>query len=59
MMPSLEVKNLRTQFKIDGGIVKAVDDVSYYINEKEIVGIAGGHSAPGRSSFRAHQEMQK
>ena len=37
MVPILEVKNLRTQYKTESGLVKAVDGVSYYINEQEIV----------------------
>lgn len=44
----LEVKNLKTQFNTDAGIVKAVDDVSYHINEREIVGIVG-ESGCGKS----------
>jgi oligopeptide/dipeptide ABC transporter ATP-binding protein len=37
----LEVKNLKTQFKTESGTVRAVNDVSYYIDEQEIVGIVG------------------
>ena len=44
----LEVKNLKTQFKTEGGLVKAVDDVSYYIDEQEIVGVVG-ESGCGKS----------
>jgi oligopeptide/dipeptide ABC transporter ATP-binding protein len=44
----LEVKHLRTQFKTDDGLVKAVDDVSFTIAEKEIVGIVG-ESGCGKS----------
>ena len=44
----LEVKNLRTQFKIDDGLVRAVDDVSFTIHEKEIVGVVG-ESGCGKS----------
>ena len=32
----LEVKNLKTQFNVEAGLVKSVDGVSYYINEQEI-----------------------
>ena len=46
--PLLEVKNLHTQFKTDDGIVKAVDDVSFTIREKEIVGVVG-ESGCGKS----------
>ena len=44
----LEVKNLRTQFKTESGLVKAVDDVSYHMDEQEIVGIVG-ESGCGKS----------
>jgi peptide/nickel transport system ATP-binding protein len=44
----LEVKNLKTQFKTDSGLVKAVDGVSYHINEQEIVGLVG-ESGCGKS----------
>jgi oligopeptide/dipeptide ABC transporter ATP-binding protein len=48
MTKLLEVKNLRTQFRTESGLVKAVDDVSYFINEKEIVGVVG-ESGCGKS----------
>ncbi|MBW1805293.1 MAG: ABC transporter ATP-binding protein [Deltaproteobacteria bacterium] len=44
----LEVKNLKTQFRTEGGIVRAVDGISYYIDENEIVGIVG-ESGCGKS----------
>jgi peptide/nickel transport system ATP-binding protein len=44
----LEVKNLKTQFNTEAGVVKAVDGVSYYINEHEIVGLVG-ESGCGKS----------
>jgi oligopeptide/dipeptide ABC transporter ATP-binding protein len=44
----LEVKNLQTQFKTESGLVRAVDDVSYYIDEQEIVGVVG-ESGCGKS----------
>lgn len=44
----LEVKNLKTQFKIDGSTVKAVDGISYFIKEGEIVGLVG-ESGCGKS----------
>ncbi|MEM0488515.1 MAG: ABC transporter ATP-binding protein [candidate division WOR-3 bacterium] len=37
----LFVKELRTYFKTEEGIVKAVDGISYHVNEREIVGIVG------------------
>jgi ABC-type dipeptide/oligopeptide/nickel transport system ATPase component len=44
----LEVKNLETQFKTEAGLVKAVDGISYHINEHEIVGVVG-ESGCGKS----------
>jgi len=37
----LEVKNLKTQFKTDAGLVKAVDGIHYHVNENEIIGLVG------------------
>ena len=44
----LEVKNLQTQFTVDGNVVKAVDGVSYYVDEGEIVAVVG-ESGSGKS----------
>lgn len=44
----LDVKNLRTQFKTESGLVRAVDGVSYHIDENEIVGMVG-ESGCGKS----------
>lgn len=44
----LEVKNLITEFNTENGHVKAVNDVSFHINKKEIVGIVG-ESGSGKS----------
>jgi len=44
----LNVENLRTYFQTDRGLVKAVDGVSFYINEKEIIGLVG-ESGCGKS----------
>jgi oligopeptide/dipeptide ABC transporter ATP-binding protein len=44
----LEVKNLTTSFFTTSGEVKAVDNVSYYLNEKEIIAIVG-ESGCGKS----------
>jgi oligopeptide/dipeptide ABC transporter ATP-binding protein len=44
----LRVENLRTQFKTERGLVKAVDGVTYDIREGEIVGLVG-ESGCGKS----------
>ncbi len=44
----LEVRNLSTRFNTEGGVVKAVDGVSYYVDEQEIVGVVG-ESGCGKS----------
>jgi peptide/nickel transport system ATP-binding protein len=44
----LVVKNLRTEFKTESGLVRAVDDVSYHVDEREIIGIVG-ESGCGKS----------
>ena len=44
----LEVKNLKTYFKTRSGIVKAVNDVSYTLDEGKTIGIVG-ESGSGKS----------
>jgi oligopeptide transport system ATP-binding protein len=39
--PILEVKDLKTYFYTRNGVVQAVDDVSFYMNEGETLGIVG------------------
>jgi peptide/nickel transport system ATP-binding protein len=48
MAELLRVNNLVTQFKTESGVVKAVNDVSYYIDEQEIIGLVG-ESGCGKS----------
>lgn len=48
MAELLQVKDLVTQFKTESGVVKAVNGVSYYINEQEIIGLVG-ESGCGKS----------
>ncbi|HFD39943.1 MAG TPA: ABC transporter ATP-binding protein [Anaerolineae bacterium] len=47
-MPLLEVKNLKTQFFTEDGVVKAVDGVSFYVDKGETLGIVG-ESGCGKS----------
>jgi oligopeptide/dipeptide ABC transporter ATP-binding protein len=44
----LQVRNLKTYFNTMSGVVKAVDGVSYHVDEREIVGLVG-ESGCGKS----------
>lgn len=44
----LEIKNLQTHFPTRSGLVKAVNDVSFYIDEGELIGLVG-ESGCGKS----------
>jgi len=48
MAELIRVNNLVTQFKTESGLVKAVDGISYYIDEQEIIGLVG-ESGCGKS----------
>jgi oligopeptide/dipeptide ABC transporter ATP-binding protein len=46
--PLLEVKNLKTYFYTEDGVVKAVDGVDFYVNPGEVMGLVG-ESGCGKS----------
>src|SRR3972149_3348227 len=56
MLPVIEVDHLRTYFHTEDGLMKAVDDVSFRIDEGRVLGIVGesgsGKSVPSLSIMR-------
>ena len=52
----LEVKNLKTYFFLDEGVVRAVDDVTFELNQEGVLGVVGesgcGKSVLARSIMR-------
>lgn len=46
--PLLDIRNLTTEFQTEEGIVRAVEDVSFYVNAGEVLGVVG-ESGCGKS----------
>ncbi len=63
MAEILRVENLKTYFKLQEGLVKAVDGISFTVNEGEVLGIVGesgsGKSMTCRSILRLIPEPGK
>lgn len=59
----LEVNNLKTYFKLDTGMLKAVDDVTFHLKHNETIGIIGesgsGKSVTAHSILRTVQSPGK
>lgn len=59
MTPAIEVKNLKKYFEVHGGLLHAVDDVSFQINPGTTMGVVGesgcGKSTLGRTIIHLHE----
>ena len=57
--PILEVKNLKKYFNTSGGVLHAVDDVSFTLEKGKILGVVGesgcAKSTTGRAILRLHE----
>ena len=57
--PILEVKNLKKYFNTPGGVLHAVDDISFTLEKGKILGVVGesgcGKSTMGRAILRLHE----
>ena len=57
--PLIEAKNLRKYFKTPGGVLHAVEDVSFQIDSCRTLGVVGesgcGKSTLGRTVLRLHE----
>ena len=61
--PILEVKNLKKYFNTSGGVLHAVDDVSFTLEKGKILGVVGesgcGKSTTGRAILRLHEPTER
>lgn len=59
MEPIIKARNIKKYFKVSGGVLKAVDDISFDIYEGETLGLVGesgcGKSTAGRTIIRLYE----